>query len=103
MRDPGGMLLRALLAHAGGEGAASCRAAHSEQWASVTFTGARHGFSLLLTGPDAAGRAARLEREIGEMPFALPGHLVADILVTKRACAADGEMLEIEALTLEEA
>ena len=103
MREAGGMLLRDLLARAGGEGAALCRSAHSAHWASATFTGARHRFTLLLTGPGATRRANRLAREIGDIEFALPGHLVADIVAAGKRASAEGVALEVEALTVEEA
>lgn len=103
MREAGGMLLRDLLARAGGEGGAVCRSAHSERWVSVTFSGARHRFALLLTGRDAARRATRLEKAMGDIEFALPGHLVADIVVAAKRLSAEGVILEIEALTVEEA
>ena len=61
----------------------------SEDWASATFSGARH--VLVLTGDDAPAG-------IGEVDFALPGHFVADIEARHEA----GRIV-IEALTIEEA
>ena len=62
-------------------------ASRSQPWTSVTFTGARH--ELTCEGaPDLTG--------IEEAELALPGHIVADIDVTR-----SGERISIEALTIE--
>jgi len=103
MRDAGDHLLAALLRLAGGEEAASCRSARSVPWMSNIYSGARHCFTLWLTGPDAPSRAAALTRDVGDIEFALPGHIVADILVDGRCDGAEGSELIVEALTIEEA
>ena len=62
-------------------------ASRSEPWASATFVGERH----LLTcaaGVDLTG--------IEEADFDLPGHIVADVALSR-----DGERMIIEALTIE--
>ena len=90
-------LLRALAA-----GAAGCfriAEARSTPWASATFEGARHAVTLELAGADASERAARLRDALPEMEFALPAHLVADIVVK----ASEGATLSFETLILEEA
>ena len=56
-------------------------------WASVTFSGTRHVLHYRGTAPDIV---------LGEQEFALPGHLVADI-----TAAVAGDMIVIEALTIE--
>ncbi|MDB5684214.1 MAG: hypothetical protein JWM75_1912 [Sphingomonas bacterium] len=96
-------LIRALCAKAGGCDGATIEDARSEVWASATFRGARHGMTLRITGEDAAIRAERLAEEMAGIEFDLPGHLVADIAVIARSSTADGETLEIEALTVEDA
>jgi hypothetical protein len=103
MRDAGGLLLCALLGAAGGEAGACCLAAHSVAWASATFTGARHQFTLALHGADAAARAAAIEERIATMEFALPGHLVADAVCVARRATPGGAEVDLEALTVEEA
>ena len=78
---------------------------HETGWASATFTGARHSFSLTLSGAGAAEALAKLEREIGEAEFDLTGHVVADILVTARRTdwhvSPPVIRIELEALTVE--
>jgi len=66
-------------------------------WASVTFTGARHWVSLSV-GP---ARAEEIAAMLPEFEFDLPGHLVADIVVTGTKTDGDRTILEIEALTVE--
>jgi hypothetical protein len=66
-------------------------------WASVTFTGARHWFALSV-GPARADAVAAI---LPEFEFDLPGHLVADIVVTGTRVDGDRTLLEIEALTVE--
>jgi hypothetical protein len=62
------------------------RTSRSEDWASVTFVGARHCFEF-----DPAPAPA----DLMETEFTLPGHIVADIAVMPSP-----DRLVIEALTL---
>lgn len=103
MRDAGGLLLRAMLREAGGEGEARCLTIRSIAWVSATFTGARHELTLLLRGKDAEARATTIGAEIASMEFALPGHLVADAAFVGRRVTAEGVEIDLEALTVEEA
>lgn len=96
MRDAQNLLLRAL--RRGGT-LPDLRTANSEAWASATFAGARHRFAFAPTEP---ARADALAKTIGSTEFALPGHLVADIVVASRAVSRDGVALTIEALTVED-
>ena len=82
--DPHRALVRVLLARYSGLEVVESRI---EEWASATFSGARHVLHCAL-GPETAG--------IGEEEFVLPGHVVADIFAEH----ADG-LLVIEALTVE--
>jgi hypothetical protein len=91
------LLLRALAA--GAAGRFRIVQMQSEEWASATFAGARHCVSLELEGDDSAGRAERLRAELPELDFALPRHLVADIV----ALPGKDAILSFEALILEEA
>ena len=60
--------------------------AHDETpWASITYTGARHGFTLLFAGEDAVAAGERFIAELAEHEFTIAGHLVAD-----------AEVLEVE-------
>ncbi len=97
------LLLRALVARAGGSPGAIIPGASSEAWASATFHGARHAIALRLEGPDASTRASQLSTEMDAIEFQLPGHLVADITVVAREDDGAAVTLQIEALTVEDA
>lgn len=97
MRDSQTLLLRALGRAANPSPAV--RIAHSEAWASATFVGARHRFEFEPADPPAADAFAA---GIEQVEFALPGHLVADILVSTRTATPAGIALTIEALTVED-
>ncbi len=83
--DPHRALLRALTARYPGLLVLDSR---TEPWASVTFTGARH--VLTCTGPDLTG--------IEDAEFDLPGHVVADVAVTRST-----GLMAVEVLTIEDA
>jgi hypothetical protein len=100
--DPHRLLLQAVREKAERDGIARILANSSEAWASATFRGARHNLSLQLDGDDADDRATRLGETLGLVEFRLPGHLVADIALTRRSTNATGTAIEIEALTLED-
>jgi len=91
-------LLRALAPHVGG---CAVFAAHSRDWASALFVGARHRFALLLEGADAAARAEWLRDALPEMELDLRGGFVADIQAVL-TWIDDRPVLGIEALTIEE-
>ena len=96
-------LLRALLARAGvSRDRILLSEWRSEDWQSLTFVGERHECELRISGSDAADVAARLIEGLSENEFAIPGHVVADILVIgKPAVQVDGAVyLRIEALTI---
>ena len=55
---------------------------HQERnWASITFAGSRHTFSILFAGNDAVAAGERFIAALPEHEFTLPGHLVADAMV----------------------
>lgn len=70
-------------------------------WASATFIGARHGLTLVLRGEDAAARARELATQLPEAQFALPGHLVADLVVDAITEEAGEVRLLLSVLTIE--
>lgn len=71
-------------------------------WASATFIGARHALTMLLTGEDAASRAAALTQTLPEADFTIPGHLVADIAIDPIQQNGSGEFrLTLSILTIE--
>ena len=77
----------------------------SRQWASVTFTGARHDLTFRLEGPNAWTSADSFLDNLESAEFALRGHILADIALVAEERFADpaGEpraRLRIEALTV---
>ncbi len=76
---------------------AEMRSSRDRPWASVTFTGARHWFALSI-GP---ARAEAVTALLPDYEFEIPGHLVADIVVTGTRPDGDRIILDIEALTVE--
>ena len=98
--DVATLLSRALLASAA---AAGCPVTVTEsdwtRWASVTFTGARH--HLTLSGEPWPALDAWLDA-LPEAEFALRGHLVADLVVTRVRRGAEAVTMELEILTVEE-
>ena len=80
----------------------------SRQWASVTFTGARHDLTFRLEGPNAWASADSFLDNLESAEFALRGHILADIALVSEERFAEpaGEpraRLRIEALTVEDA
>ena len=78
-------------------------AAETRPWASATFVGAQHHVRLTLEGETARAEARRWRRTIACEEFRLRGHLLASIAVTATRTVAGGVLVEIDALTLEEA
>ena len=76
----------------------------SRSWASVTFSGARHRVVFSLEGAGAARAADAFIAEMREAEFALPGHILADIVLTGEERSADGQRIQVrlEALTVED-
>lgn len=70
--------------------------ARSTDWASATFVGARHHLRLAVSGDPAA--VADWLDTLPEADLPMPGHLVADAIVTAR----DGGAATIEVLTVVE-
>ena len=98
--DAGTQLERALVRSAADAGIIlTVVAAAATPWASVTFTGARHRFTL------AAARSALLDRwlaALAEAEFRLRGHLVADLAVTGATHSGEPAEIVLEALTVED-
>jgi hypothetical protein len=75
-------------------------------WASATFEGSRHEFSILLEGdPDTVGLAAdKFRHSVVTEEFKLNGELLADISLVDDSFVVRGEMasrcLRYEALTV---
>jgi hypothetical protein len=77
-------------------------APRSRPWASITFSGERHGFGLCLCGPDARRAMDAFLDGLSEREFALRGHILIDIAVRERSDEADCVRVTLEALTVEE-
>jgi len=73
-------------------------------WASVTFSGARHRLRVILDGEGAVGAAADFLDQLPDLDLPLPGHIVADIALVaeKRGDGGGFAALELEALTIED-
>lgn len=99
MRDPHTRLGKALLAKLGSEDV-EIRASSSRAWASITFSGARHIFTLALVGSKATKRAQEFADHIAWEDFEVARHLVADIIVAHADYGADFATLTVEALTV---
>jgi hypothetical protein len=67
-------------------------------WASATFAGARHHYVLHVSHPDHH-RLDHLE----EREFDLPGHILADIVLSGPDSGTSGGIFTVEALTVEDA
>ncbi|HEX8400675.1 MAG TPA: hypothetical protein VF628_03135 [Allosphingosinicella sp.] len=74
----------------------------SEDWASLTFSGARHEMLLRLEGADADRAADRFLADLDSAEIPLRGHLLADIATTSRERIGDAVEIGLEALTVEE-
>lgn len=73
-------------------------------WASVTFTGARHRLRVALDGEGAVGAAADFLDKLPDLDLPIPGHIVADIALVAEERGDNGRyaVLELEALTIED-
>lgn len=76
----------------------------STDWQSLTFIGERHRFRFRISGPKSAEAARTLIHGLENVEFSIPGHIVADIIVSgEPQTDADGSvMVQIEALTISE-
>jgi hypothetical protein len=98
--DAATLLERALIAAAEAAGCpVTVAAADWTRWASVTFTGARHSFTLT-----AAASPALDHWLVGlrDAEFRLRNYWVADLAVTRMTREGDVVTVAIEALTVEE-
>jgi hypothetical protein len=94
------LIARALVAGAAATGCVvTIPACDTRRWASATFAGAQHLLKL------AACASPGLDAWIAALPeaeFALRGHLVADLLVTRVTRDGQAVSVELEILTVEE-
>lgn len=96
-------LLRAILARAGvPRERVLLTEIRSVDWQSLTIVGERHEIALRIPGPSAAAVAESLCNGLAEAEFAIPGQIVADIVLADgpSECADGAVTLSIEALTV---
>ncbi len=74
----------------------------SREWASITFTGARHEVTIRLDGEGAEAAADRFAAGLDATEFRLRGHILADIVLVGRERTEHGVHLQLEALTVED-
>jgi|RhiMethySRZTD1v2_1073278.scaffolds.fasta_scaffold2397164_2 hypothetical protein len=75
----------------------------SRDWASITFSGARHCLRLRLEGYEACTAADALLANLGETRLDLCDHILVDLAVLRDERDESGRWvrLELEALTVE--
>lgn len=75
-----------------------------EDWASVTFSGARHRLRSTFDGPGAVGAAADLLEKMSDLDWPMRGAFVADVELRAEGRSDDGRhaWLEIELLVIDE-
>ena len=98
-------LLRAILDRAGNErGRILLSIFSSTDWQSLTFVGERHEFGFRISGPDAESIHQRLTFGLEDSEFAIPRHVLADVVVESPPIRQqDGSIcFGVEALTIAE-
>ncbi len=97
-----GKLARALIAL--GEDRAEIVAHDEKPWASITFAGARHRFTLKFRGEEAVAAGECFIVFLPDHEFTIPGQLVADAAVTAVEHLLEPQVLMVtcELLLLEE-
>lgn len=85
------------------QGAATAQISQSSSrpWASITFSGLTHSFTIQFGGCEAEAQARAMAARISCDEFHIRGHLVADIAAQEPVMDGDTATLEIEALTVE--
>jgi len=104
--DPADELARAIcVIFVNFAGSATVEKMASRPWASITFSGARHQFTLRLQGPSAREATIAFLAGLGERELSMRGHILADLAARGDLCelGEDCVCLGLEALTVEEA
>ncbi|ATW03574.1 hypothetical protein [Sphingorhabdus sp. YGSMI21] len=94
LRDPGALLTRQMAALAGDHARVTLK--RERPWASITFSGTRHYFAVEGDGAVEPAEMQRLAATLPDHEFLIPGHFVADILVTDHS----DKRLLVEALSI---
>ncbi|MGL4314286.1 MAG: hypothetical protein ACRCSO_09885 [Sphingomonas sp.] len=98
--DASALMIRAIEANARRQAASAVvTRAIAHRWASATFSGMRHEIQVMMTA-DAAAEAWLAQ--LPEAEFAVPGHLVADLIVDAIARDAGAMIATLSILTVEE-
>ena len=89
---------------AGSGGAVRVETVAQDDWASVTFSGARHRVRITLDGQGATGAAADFLAVMSDVELPTPGHIVADLSLRAdaRSDSGDHAWLELDILTVED-
>lgn len=66
------------------ESRASVTLERERPWASITFTGMRHSLIVRWNGVTDPAVIKKLTRTLPDQEFAIPGHFIADLLVTEQ-------------------
>lgn len=104
MSQAASALLRALIARAGVErDRILLTEMRSTAWQSLTFDGERHELELRIPGPDADMVVRRMTGGLSDAEFAIPGQIVADIVLFGESRRHDDGSIAItiEALTID--
>jgi len=96
--DPLAQLLVQLIARIGEP--ATVERAVSRPWASALFEGRRHVILLRVAGGSLRARRDALAHELQDAEWTLPGHFVADMVIDDLRGDAEGEWIELSALTI---
>jgi hydrogenase maturation factor len=73
---------------------------HSTPWSSVTFSGARHRFSLRFDGDHAGEYVLALADGLDYAEFDLGAYILVDIAIAESRTDGEHSSLTIEALTI---
>lgn len=82
-RDPGSILRRQMEALAGGHARVTLK--RERPWASITFSGTRLRFAIEWEGPVDPDEIQILAGALPDHEFSIPGHFVADMVVTDQS------------------
>ena len=93
-QTPGAVLTAAIEALCGGRAVVTL--VRERPWASITFSGTRHSINIIWQDGIDPAAMEDLIRILPVHEFAIPGHFVADLLITEQS----GTRLLVEALTI---
>lgn len=71
-------------------------------WASLTMVGGRHELDLRLDGPGADAALARLQAELPDLDIAIPGHILAELVLAPGEAQPDSLSFTLNALAIQD-